>query len=96
MRKIIFNKYFYVGLAFVVWMIFIDQESIIVQYKLSKEIQGLEQQQEFYLEEIEKNKQSLNILTNDTASLEKYARETYFMKKDNEDVFIVVEEKDQD
>ena len=95
MKKIIFNKYFYVGLAFVVWMIFIDQESIIVQYKLSKEIQGLEQQQDFYLEEIEKNKQSLNILTNDTASLEKYARETYFMKKDNEDVFIVVEEKGQ-
>jgi len=95
LKKIIFNKYFYVGLAFVVWMIFIDQESIIVQYKLSKEIQGLEQQQDFYLEEIEKNKQSLNILTNDTASLEKYARETYFMKKDNEDVFIVVEEKGQ-
>lgn len=73
-------------------MLFFDQESIIVQYNLSKDIKGLEQQEKFYAEEIEKNKASLNILTNDTASLEKYARETYFMKKDKEDVFVVVEE----
>lgn len=73
-------------------MIFFDQESIVVQYNLSKDISGLKQQEKFYVEEIEKNKASLNILTTDTASLEKYARETYFMKKDNEDVFVVVEE----
>lgn len=73
-------------------MLFFDQESVFVQHKLSTEISNLEQQKKFYLEEIEKNKASLNILTNDTASLEKYARETYFMKKDNEDVFVVVEE----
>ncbi len=75
-----------------VWMLFFDQESVLVQSKLSKEIRNLEQQKKFYLEEIDKNKASLNILTNDTASLEKYARETYFMKKDNEDIFVVVEE----
>lgn len=92
MKKILFNKYFYVSFGFVVWMLFFDQESIIVQYNLSKDIKGLEQQEKFYLAEIEKNKASLNILTNDTASLEKYARETYFMKKDKEDVFVVVEE----
>lgn len=86
------NKYFYVSLTFFVWMLFFDQESIIVQYNLSKDIKGLEEQKKFYVEEIEKNKASLNILTNDTASLEKYARETYFMKKDKEDVFVVVEE----
>lgn len=79
-------------MGFVVWMLFFDQESVFVQHKLSTEISNLEQQKKFYLEEIEKNKASLNILTNDTASLEKYARETYFMKKDNEDVFVVVEE----
>ena len=80
------------SLGFVVWMLFFDQESVLVQSKLSKEIRSLEQQKKFYLEEIDKNKASLNILTSDTASLEKYARETYFMKKDNEDVFVVVEE----
>ncbi len=80
------------SLGFVVWVLFFDQESILVQSKLNKEIRNLEQQKKFYLEEIDKNKASLNILTNDTASLEKYARETYFMKKDNEDIFVVVEE----
>ena len=86
------NKYFYVSLGFVVWMLFFDQESIIVQYNLSKDISGLKQQEKFYTDEIQKNEASLNILTNDTASLEKYARETYFMKRENEDVFVVIEE----
>lgn len=92
LKRIFTNKYFYIGLVFVVWMLFFDQEGLIVQYNLSNEIRNLEQQKTFYLEEIEKNKVSLNVLTNDTASLEKYARETYFMKKDNEDIFVVVEE----
>ena len=92
MKKILVNKYFYVSLGFVVWMLFFDQESIIVQYNLSKDISGLKQQEKFYTDEIQKNEASLNILTNDTASLEKYARETYFMKRENEDVFVVIEE----
>ncbi len=95
MKKLFLNKYFLVGTGFVIWMIFADQESIVVQYKLSKEIKSLEQQKRFYLEEIEKNKSSLDVLTNDTASLEKFARENYYMKKDNEDVFVVVEEEDE-
>jgi len=74
-------------------MLFADQESLIMQYKLSDDIKTLEKQKEFYLEEIAKNRSSLEILTNDTASLEKFARENYFMKKDNEEVFVIVEEE---
>ena len=92
MKKILLNKYLYISLGFVVWMLFFDHESVLVQHKLSKEISNLEQQKMFYLEEIKKNEASLDILTNDTTSLEKYARETYFMKKANEDVFVVVKE----
>ena len=66
----------------------------MVQYKLSSEIGKLRQQEKFYTEEIEKNKLTLDILTNDTASLEKFARETYLMKKANEDVFVVVDDKE--
>ena len=66
----------------------------MVQYKLSSEIGKLRQQEKFYTEEIEKNKLTLDILTNDTASLEKFARQTYFMKKANEDVFVVVDDKE--
>jgi len=73
-------------------MLFFDQESVIVQYRLSNEISSLEQREKFYLTEIKKNKETLNVLTNDTASLEKFARETYYMKKANEDLFVVIEE----
>lgn len=92
-KKFFLNKYFYVGFGFLLWMLFADQESLIVQYKLSDDIKTLEKQKDFYLEEIEKNRTSLEILTNDTSSLEKFARENYFMKKDNEEVFVVVEEE---
>ncbi|PLX02421.1 MAG: septum formation initiator [Marinilabiliales bacterium] len=92
-KKFFLNKYFYVGFGFLLWMLFADQESLVVQYKLSDDIKTLEKQKEFYLEEIAKNQSSLEILTNDTASLEKFARENYFMKKDNEEVFVVVEEE---
>lgn len=92
-KKFFLNKYFYVGFGFLLWMLFADQESLIVQYKLSDDIKTLEKQKEFYLEEIDKNRSSLEILTNDTSSLEKFARENYFMKKDNEEVFVVVEEE---
>jgi len=92
-KKFFLNKYFYVGFGFLLWMLFADQESLIMQYKLSDDIKTLEKQKEFYLEEIAKNRSSLEILTNDTASLEKFARENYFMKKDNEEVFVIVEEE---
>jgi cell division protein DivIC len=92
LRRIVLNKYFYVGIGFVLWMLFFDQESMLVQYDLSKDIRDLQRQKEFYLEEIERNRVALDILTNDTDRLEKYARETYFMKKENEDIFVVVDE----
>ncbi len=91
-KKYINNKYFYTGLVFLIWWVYFDQESIIVQYNLAKIRTGLENQKEFYLEEIEKDKAAINTLQNDTVELEKYAREKYFMKKDDEDVFVIVKD----
>ena len=93
-RKYINNKYFYTGLVFLVWWIFFDQESLIVQYDLARVKIGLEKQKEYYNNEIEKDEAAINTLQNDTVLLEKYAREKYFMKKDNEDVFIIVRNDD--
>lgn len=92
-RKYILNKYFITGLAFLVWMVFFDQESFIDQFRLSRTLGNLENQKTYYLEEIEKTKGAINVLENDTAHLEKYAREKYYMKKDNEDVFVIIEEE---
>ncbi len=93
-RKYINNKYFYTGLLFLIWWIFFDQESLIVQYELARVRIGLEKQKDYYNNEIEKDEASINTLQNDTVFLEKYAREKYFMKKDNEDVFVIVRDSE--
>ncbi len=93
-RKYINNKYFYTGLVFLIWWIFFDQESLIVQYDLARVKTGLEKQKEYYKNEIKEDEAAINTLQNDTVLLEKYAREKYFMKKDNEDVFVIVPTKD--
>lgn len=68
----------------------IDQENIVEQLKLSKNLDELEDQKEFYLEEIKNNSEAIYVLETDTVLLEKYAREKYYMKKDGEDVFVLV------
>lgn len=77
-----------------IWWIFFDQESLIVQYELARVRIGLEKQKDYYNNEIEKDEASINTLQNDTVFLEKYAREKYFMKKDNEDVFVIVRDSE--
>jgi cell division protein DivIC len=88
--KYINNRYFYTGLAFVIWLAFFDNDNIGEQLRLSRKIKQLEQQKSFYQTEIKKNKSALNALKYDTTQLEKYAREKYFMKKDNEDVYVII------
>lgn len=79
-------------MAFLVWMVFFDQESFIEQFKLSRTLNNLGTQKNYYEDEIEKTRGAINVLENDTAHLEKYAREKYYMKKDNEEVFVIIEE----
>ena len=92
-RKYINNKYFYTGLAFVVWLVFFDQESIIEQFRLNSTLNGLEEQKEFYNNEIRKNENTIYLLENDSSMLERFARENYYMKRDNEDVFVVIRDE---
>ena len=85
------NKYFIVSVAFLVWLVFFDQNNIISQFKLSGKLKQLKQQKEYYELEIRNNEKATMELMNDTDQLEKYAREKYLMKKDNEDLFIIEE-----
>ncbi|MFK5855799.1 MAG: septum formation initiator family protein [Bacteroidota bacterium] len=95
-NKYINNKYFYVGMIFVIWWVFFDQESLLVQYKLTQVKNDLNKQKEYYNDNIKNDNAAINTLQNDTVLLEKYAREKYYMKKDNEDVFIIVHEEDSE
>ena len=86
--KILMNRYGFVLLIFLVWMIFFDTNSWITHQKLNHEISEIESNIDYYKSEIEKDKTTLKTL-NDSVEIEKFARETYFMKRENEDVFII-------
>lgn len=93
--KIIRNKYFITLLLFAVWMIFFDNTNIQEQFRMSGQLNELEKEKDFYLEEIEKNRKAAEELTTDTVKLEKFAREKYLMKRDNEDVYLMIREEEE-
>ena len=89
------NKYVLTIAVFAVWMLFFDQNNMVDRIKMTSEIRQLEADREFYLEQIKRDSARLDELTTDKENLEKYAREQFLMKKPNEDVFVVLEEKDK-
>ena len=89
------NKFFISSLAFLVWMTFFDRNDMISQLDYRSQVNKLKAEKEFYNKEIAQVEKDLTELTTDQKKLEKFAREKYLMKKDNEDVFVIVEEKDK-
>lgn len=83
------NKYLLTFVAFVVWMLFFDRNDIFTQFDRRKELKEIEQSTRYYKNEIENSKKALNDLQTRPAALEKLAREKYFMKRANEDVYII-------
>ena len=88
------NKYFYTILAFIVWMLFFDKNNFIYQYQLSSDLNDLKSEKEYYLSEIETNNSATKELMTNTTTLEKFAREKYLMKRDNEDIYIIVDNEE--
>lgn len=86
------NFYFVFTLFFVIWMVFIDSNDILTQYKLSSKLKELEKQKEFYLEKKDKIKADREELMSNNELLEKFARERYLMKRKTEDLYVVIEE----
>ncbi len=91
--RIFKNFYFLVGTFFLIWMLFIDSNDVVTQIKLRNELRNLSAEKEYYIKNIESVQNQYSARNNDPFLLEKYVRERYLMKKDNEDVFIIVEEK---
>lgn len=86
------NKYTFVGLLFVIWIALFDKYSFIDRLQLRSKINQLENEQKYYREKIEEDKRKKEELLGNRDNLEKFAREQYLMKKENEDIFIIVKE----
>ena len=82
------NTYVIILLFFVVWMVFFDSNSTLVHLELNEQINDLKKETEYFKNEIKKDNEELSKIQSDSG-LEKYAREELFMKKDNEDIFII-------
>ena len=87
--KFIKNKYFVTIFLFLVWITFIDTNNLIKQYKFSKKIKSLEEQEKFYTNAIYKDSLELNNIINDSSKREKFAREKFLMKKEKEDIYML-------
>ncbi len=86
------NKYVLALLVFVVWLIFFDRNNLIIQYDSYKKLKDLKAKQNQYKQQIESIGVERQALQNDTVALEKLAREKYLMKRDNEDLYIIVDD----
>lgn len=86
------NKYAYTLIFFIIWVCFIDQNNIMTAYTYNAELKKLEKEKEYYKSAIEKTSKELFDLTENPATLEKFARENYFMRKEGEEVFVFTTE----
>jgi cell division protein FtsB len=82
------NIFLVVTVIFIVWMLFFDANSWLIHRELSKEIEALNTKKEFYEREIKSDTKEIKNLQT-PQGIEKYARENYNMKKENEDIYII-------
>lgn len=88
------NKYIIALTVFTILMLFIDHNNIFNQLERKKQLNELLASKKFYQQQIDQTKKNLSDLQNNAAALEKYAREKYLLKRDNEDVFVVDNEQE--
>lgn len=84
------NFYFLSTAFFLFWMIFIDSNNVVNQFRLSSKLNQLEDQKGFYIERKEKIQSEREELMSNPELLEKFAREKYLMKKKTEDLYVIV------
>jgi cell division protein FtsB len=88
------NKYFISFAAFCVVILFLDKNDVMTQLDRRKELRELQQSKRYYTAQIASERKELQAIETNPAAVEKIAREKYFMKKDNEEIFLVSENPD--
>ncbi len=86
--KYVLNSYIITLLIFIVWMLFIDDNSALFHHELNTILNEKQKEIERYQKEIETDKKTIEKLNN-PQHLENFARETYYMKKENEEIYII-------
>ena len=82
------NLFVLILIAFAIWMLFFDTNSFLIHHELNAEIDALEEEKDYYRKEIQKDEKEIKGLSTEEG-IEKLARERYYMKRDNEEIFII-------
>ena len=82
------NIYVLVSVFFIVWMMFFDTNSFRILWSLESKINDLEEQKKELIRQIDEDRSTIQKLS-DSIELEKFGREQYYLKKADEDIFIV-------
>ncbi|HOB27581.1 MAG TPA: septum formation initiator family protein [Bacteroidales bacterium] len=95
LRQLDKYKYILVLIIFLVFIIFLDNNNLIKLRKYKKELNTAKEQNEYYKQKIKEDSLEIQKLKRDKEQLELYARKTFFFKKDNETIFLIVKDSTQ-
>ena len=84
------NKYLLTLTVFAVWMLFFDKNDVFTQLQRSSELSEIEDSKAYFSKKIEESKKFSQDIQSDAAAIEKFAREKYNMKRENEDLYLIV------
>jgi cell division protein FtsB len=88
--KLLKNKYFLTTIGIIVWLLFFDKNDVFSQAELITKLNKLKSDRDYYATAIKNNRAEIEELKTNKKSLEKFAREKYHMKRDNEDVYVII------
>lgn len=83
------NKFLLAGIAFIVWMLFFDRNDFFIQSQRRKELNELQVSKVYFTKQIKEERKFSDDLKNNPAAIEKFAREKYLMKRDDEDLYLI-------
>ena len=89
-------KYIVVAMIAVVLIGFVDENSVWSHLRNKQRISELEGEIEQYTERWHQDQEKIRTLDSDPKAIEKIARERYFMKADDEDVFVLSDDEKSD
>ena len=87
--RILTHKFTLATLGFLIWMIWLDANSLVIHHQLNEQISQLEENIDYYQENIQKDQQRLQQLNSDPAQLEKFVREEYYYHRPGERIYLL-------
>lgn len=91
LKYLVKRKYLLSIIIFIIWILLFDQNSIVNRIKDAGKLKKLNQEKEYYIDKIKEDSIKLYELKTNDANLEKFAREQYYLKAKDEEIFIIKE-----